>query len=216
MHIYICILESQMKLEVKQIALLQIWVLAFSSKRNTLHKRMEIHTSVCSLKEHSSMMDEGYPDLLLGLFYEQSLIDNTWTQHSEETHKNYINIIRNCNMKPLHEANLRDSEVLTSNNRCAIHIPLLKISQSPGHLQAKRRKRKVNNAKLIMQSNPQFLGFGIFCCFFPLYFLTQTVMVEAILSWSKAMGKKNGMKSHDCSTLISYFFCMHYLLLCNF
>lgn len=35
--------------------------LAFSSKRNTLHQRTL--TSVCSLKEHSSTMDEGYPDL---------------------------------------------------------------------------------------------------------------------------------------------------------
>lgn len=33
------------------------------------------------------MMDEGYPGLLLGLFYERSLSDNTWTQHSaEHTH----------------------------------------------------------------------------------------------------------------------------------
>lgn len=33
------------------------------------------------------MMDEDYPGLLLGLFYEQSLTDNTWTQHSaEHTH----------------------------------------------------------------------------------------------------------------------------------
>lgn len=30
------------------------------------------------------MMDEDYPGLLLGLFYEQSLTDNTWTQHSAE------------------------------------------------------------------------------------------------------------------------------------
>lgn len=32
------------------------------------------------------MMDEDYPGLLLGLFYERSLTDNTWTQHSAGTH----------------------------------------------------------------------------------------------------------------------------------
>lgn len=52
------------------------------------------------------MMDEDYPGLLLGLFYEQSLTDSTWTQHSaEHTHR-----VRNCCMKP----RLQDSELSVS------------------------------------------------------------------------------------------------------
>lgn len=51
---------------------------------------MKTLTSVCLPKEHSSTTDEDYPGLLLGLFYEQSLSDNTWTQHSKETHKHVV------------------------------------------------------------------------------------------------------------------------------
>lgn len=79
---------------------------------------METLTSVCLQKEHSSMMDEDYPGLSLGLFYERSLTDSTWTQHSEKTHKL---VIRNCNIKPIYQDNFQDSEISTSSNRCMIH-----------------------------------------------------------------------------------------------
>jgi len=84
------------------------------------------------------MMDEDYPGLLLGLFYEQSLTDNTWTQHSEETH---IYIISNCYVKP--GCNTVNFPHKVQQMHYA-HIPLLKISQSLGRLQAKKKKRKKN------------------------------------------------------------------------
>lgn len=79
------------------------------------------------------MTDEDYPGLSLGLFYEQSLTDNTWTQHSEETYT-----INNCCIK------LGCKAVTFSHQVQEIyyeHIPLLNISQSPGHLQAKKDQK---------------------------------------------------------------------------
>lgn len=99
---------------------------------------METLTSVCLPKEHSSMMDEDYPGLSLGLFYEQSLTDSTWTQHSEKPHKH---VIRNCNMKPFYEGNFQDM-TFSHQITCMTHIPLLKINQSLGHLQAKKKKKE--------------------------------------------------------------------------
>lgn len=91
---------------------------------------MKTLTSVCLPKEHSSMMDEDYPGLLLGLFYEQSLTDNTWTQHSEETH---IHIISHCYTKSC--CKTVNFPYKVQQMHCT-HIPLLKISQSLGRLQA--------------------------------------------------------------------------------
>lgn len=48
------------------------------------------------------------------------------------------------------------------------HIPLLEISQSVGHLQAKKKKkeRRINNAVLTMQGNSPSVGFSIFLLVF--------------------------------------------------
>lgn len=71
------------------------------------------------------MMDEGYPGLLLGLFYERSLSDNTWTQHSaEHTHtQSKETAVGNQGCKTVNFL------YPVKQTHCT-HIPLLKISQS--------------------------------------------------------------------------------------
>lgn len=86
-------------------------------------------------------MDEDYPGLLLGLFYEQSLTDNTWTQHSEETHTHII-----INM--LYENRLQDSELSMSTSTDALYTHTFtkdkSISRTFASWEKKKKRRKRN------------------------------------------------------------------------